>query len=130
MLDNLTFGEAVAVPPKKMDRRGSTLPQGVATAYEITPMGEARTLQVNIPIADDREKIGTRLVALLKREAADRSEVAFKANFTTNDDGVLLYWQRKPARHKKVNATAEQAAEFGEQFEAAAEEPKKKGGKK
>lgn len=110
MLDNLSFGEAQSVAPKKMERKVETLPSFIARAYNATPMGEARTLPITLPEPPpspnyDPKKVGTRLVSLLKKYAASTGTVAFKASFTLTEFALVLYWQKKPARPRKPPAT-------------------------
>lgn len=98
MLEDIEVQEVKQVVPEKMARKREELPSPLATAFDETPIGEARTVtlkpKANVPV----EMVAWLLLRLLKLYARATGYVAFKAKATVTADGVELYWQKKEGR--------------------------------
>lgn len=106
MLERLEIGDPETVAPAKINRRQEELPGKIRDAFDLTPVGEARTLPLTVK--GDAEKIGGAILRLLKAHAKSKGFVAFKASATVADSGerdgariFTLYWQKKQARAAK-----------------------------
>lgn len=100
MFEDLEVAEAQAVAPRKMDRAKPELPAPISGAWDNTPIGDARELVVKLPISGDRVKVGNALCRLIKERAASQFLVAFKLAYRLTDEGLTLYWHKKPGRGK------------------------------
>lgn len=106
MLEDIEVQEVRQVAPEKMARKREELPSPLATAFDETPIGDARTVtlkpKANVPV----ELVADLLLRLLKLYAKARGYVAFKAKATVTEGGdVELYWHKKEGRQPKpVNA--------------------------
>lgn len=107
MLEHLEIGDPETVTPEKLSRKKEELPGKIRDAFDLTPVGEARTLPLTVK--GDAEKIGGAILRLLKAHAKSTGFVAFKASTTVADSGerdgariITLYWQKKPARLPSV----------------------------
>lgn len=101
MLEDLEIGEAQAVEPERLARKTEELPPAIAKAWDETPVGEAKRLAVKVKDYFDIPKVGNTLLRLVTIRAKGQGYMAFKASYTPTDDGLSLYWQKKPGRTKK-----------------------------
>jgi hypothetical protein len=102
MLEGLEIGEAEAVEPERLARKTEELPLAIAKAWDETPVGEAKRLAVKSNgDGANRAKVGNALLRLLAVRAKGQGYMAFKASATPTEEGLSLYWQKKPARGRK-----------------------------
>lgn len=114
MLEHLEIGDPETVAPEKLSRKKEELPGKIRDAFDLTPVGEARALEIAVKVHSlskpigEAEKIGRTLLRLLKAHAKSKGFVAFKASATVADSGerdgarlITLYWQKKSARTAK-----------------------------